>query len=122
MAIHKLSATVCSRFRRIVRNSRGGYVINPLSGKRIYATSPTAKKLARDCSTPRGRSAAKPPLPRKMKFRKNQPKEKRFKGDRPSPGESATLYREGTVRTGNDGNRWKIKVSGSGVHRWVRLD
>ena len=37
---------------------------------------------------------------------------------RPSPTESATLYKVGTVKTGNDGNKWIISESSNGVKRW----
>ena len=37
---------------------------------------------------------------------------------RPSPTESATLYKEGTIKTGNDGNKWIIAVAKNGTKRW----
>lgn len=37
---------------------------------------------------------------------------------RPSPTESATLYKVGTIKTGNDGNKWIISESSNGVKRW----
>lgn len=35
------------------------------------------------------------------------------RGKRPSPNESATEYEEGTIMTGNDGNKYIVKVSGT---------
>lgn len=40
---------------------------------------------------------------------------------RQGPIESATLYSEGTVKIGNDGNMWTIIVTDAGVHRWSRV-
>lgn len=40
---------------------------------------------------------------------------------RPSPRWSATLFVEGTIRLGNDGRRWKVKETYTGVRRWVPL-
>ena len=37
---------------------------------------------------------------------------------RPSPTESATLYKIGTIKIGNDGNKWIISESSNGVKRW----
>ncbi len=38
---------------------------------------------------------------------------------RPSPSKSATLYKVGTKKTGNDGNVWIIEENKAGVKRWV---
>jgi len=38
---------------------------------------------------------------------------------RQSPTASATLFSVGTVRTGNDGNKWRVEANKNGVHRWV---
>ena len=43
-------------------------------------------------------------------------------GGRKSPGESAKAYRPGTVRTGLDGNKWKIQLASNGVPRWVKMN
>lgn len=40
------------------------------------------------------------------------------KSKRPSPSESATLFKVGTVKKGNDGNMWIIIQTKSGVKRW----
>jgi hypothetical protein len=37
---------------------------------------------------------------------------------RPSPTQSATLYKVGTKKTGNDGNIWIVSESSNGVLRW----
>jgi hypothetical protein len=37
---------------------------------------------------------------------------------RPSPNESATLYKIGTKKSGNDGNKWIITENINGVKRW----
>ena len=37
---------------------------------------------------------------------------------RPSPSDSATLYKVGTKKTGNDGNKWIIAENKNGVKKW----
>ena len=45
-------------------------------------------------------------------------KHKRKTSERKSPEKSATLFAEGTKKTGLDGNIWKIAVDKNGTHRW----
>lgn len=40
---------------------------------------------------------------------------------RKGPGVSATLFKRGTVKTGNDGNRWIIVADVNGVRRWKKM-
>jgi hypothetical protein len=40
---------------------------------------------------------------------------------RKGPQESATLYKEGTKKIGNDGNIWIIKINKNKVKRWVKI-
>jgi hypothetical protein len=40
------------------------------------------------------------------------------KSERKSPYQSATLYKVGTIKTGNDGNKWIVKVNKIGVKQW----
>lgn len=44
------------------------------------------------------------------------------KKNRPSPSDSATNFKVGTKKKGNDGNFWIIKENVKGTHRWVRVD
>lgn len=37
---------------------------------------------------------------------------------RKSPTESATLYSQGTLKKGNDGNMWIVSVNVNGFRRW----
>ena len=39
---------------------------------------------------------------------------------RPSPTESATLFKVGTIKKGNDGNKWIVKKVGKS-QRWVKI-
>jgi hypothetical protein len=41
---------------------------------------------------------------------------------RQSPDESATLFKIGTKKKGNDGNTWIIKKASNGVKRWTKLN
>ena len=40
---------------------------------------------------------------------------------RRSPTQSATLFRLGTVKKGNDNNLWKIIKTKNGVKRWQKI-
>ena len=44
-----------------------------------------------------------------------------LKKNRPSPSQSATLFKVGTKKKGNDGNTWIIKKNKNGVNRWTKL-
>ena len=46
---------------------------------------------------------------------------KKLKKDRPSPSESATLFKEGAKKKGNDGNLYQISLNKNGVKRWTKL-
>lgn len=43
-------------------------------------------------------------------------------GTRKAPTASATLFKRGTIKTGNDGNRWVIIADTRGVQRWRKID
>ena len=43
------------------------------------------------------------------------------KSTRPSPTESATLFKVGTFRIGNDNNWWQVHQASNGVQRWVKV-
>ena len=40
---------------------------------------------------------------------------------RKAPSESATLFKKGTIKKGNDGNRWVIVTNARGVQRWQKV-
>lgn len=40
---------------------------------------------------------------------------------RKGPAESATQFSVGTIKKGNDGNKWKITQTSSGIHRWSKM-
>ena len=40
---------------------------------------------------------------------------------RPSPSASATLFKVGTRKKGNDKGLWVVKITKSGVKRWNKL-
>ena len=40
---------------------------------------------------------------------------------RKAPSESATLFKKGTIKKGNDGNRWTIVTNARGVQRWQKV-
>ena len=41
---------------------------------------------------------------------------------RKAPTASATLFKRGTVKTGNDGNKWAIVADTRGVQRWQKIN
>ena len=43
------------------------------------------------------------------------------KKQRKGPIESATLFSVGTIKKGNDGNKWVIIETSAGIHRWKHL-
>ena len=43
------------------------------------------------------------------------------KKERPSPSESATLFKEGTKKKGNDGNMYVIIVDKNGINKWKKF-
>lgn len=44
------------------------------------------------------------------------------KSSRKGPSESATKFKVGTIKKGNDNNMWKIVVNSKGIQRWVKLN
>tara|TARA_Y100000389_G_scaffold189267_1_gene212819 strand:+ start:345 stop:545 length:201 start_codon:yes stop_codon:yes gene_type:complete len=46
-------------------------------------------------------------------------KKKVKKSLRKGPSESATKFKVGTIKKGNDNNMWKIVVNKKGIQRWV---
>lgn len=40
---------------------------------------------------------------------------------RKAPSDSATLFKKGTVKKGNDGNKWMIVADNRGIQRWQKI-
>lgn len=40
---------------------------------------------------------------------------------RKAPSKSATLFESGTIKKGNDGNKWIIVTNKRGIHRWQKM-
>ena len=57
-------------------------------------------------------------IAKSFKSKSKSNKKSKHKGDRPSPSASATLYKPGTKKKGNDGRMWKVALTKSQVHRW----
>ena len=47
---------------------------------------------------------------------------KKYDTSRPSPPYSATLFDDGYIAYGNDGNKWIIKSTSKGVKRWTKFE
>tara|TARA_B100000902_G_scaffold333904_1_gene332703 strand:- start:270 stop:1763 length:1494 start_codon:yes stop_codon:yes gene_type:complete len=66
------------------------------------------------------------PLDGKYKIKSSTRKTKRKiinkKSLRKGPSESATKFKVGTIKKGNDNNMWKIVVNKKGIQRWVKLN
>lgn len=58
---------------------------------------------------------------RKTHRRKVDNTKKKSKG-RKGPSESATKFKVGKIKKGNDGNMWKIVVNKKGVQRWQKIN
>jgi hypothetical protein len=41
---------------------------------------------------------------------------------RKAPSKSATLFKNGTIKKGNDGNKWIIVTTGNGIRRWQKVN
>jgi len=52
--------------------------------------------------------------------RKTKRKKVKKKSLRKGPSESATKFKIGTIKKGNDNNMWKIVVNKKGIQRWVK--
>ena len=59
--------------------------------------------------------------PKKENSSKDNITKKYTKKDRPSPSESATQFKEGTKKKGNDGNMYIIVINKNGVKRWKKV-
>ena len=57
-----------------------------------------------------------------IKLIPNLEADKKLNKDRPSPGESATLFDIGAKKKGNDGNIWIIKQNKNGVKKWNKIN
>lgn len=57
----------------------------------------------------------------KLKLSINKKSDKKITIERPSPSESATLFKVGTKKKGNDGNMWEIILTSSGIHKWKKI-
>ncbi len=44
-----------------------------------------------------------------------------YKLNRPSPSDSATLFAIGTIKKGNDGNKWQVVENINGIHKWKSM-
>ena len=104
---------------------KGGATYKKVFNKKVLhqrkrTKSRTKKKKTRTQSRSRVRVQKAQPRRRRARPRDRGPKFKKLKFNRPSPALSATLYRGGTIRTGNDGRLYKVNVGKGGIHRWVR--
>jgi hypothetical protein len=77
-------------------------------GKRMYRRRKRVSKKA-----PPKRKKVSPPKRKKVIYR--------TRPTRKSPRVSATSVPVGTVRSGVDGNSWKVKKASNGVKRWVKI-
>ena len=56
-----------------------------------------------------------------IKISKDKSISKKENLNRPSPKESATLFKENTKKKGNDGNIWIVNKNKNGIKRWKKL-
>jgi hypothetical protein len=74
-----------------------------------------SKTKAKNRSKTKSKSKAKT---KSLSRSKRQSKSKSSSKERVGPIQSATLYKVGTIKTGNDGNKWIIAETKDGVKRW----
>lgn len=86
--------------RRTTRRCAYGYVKSKSTGKCVYATGFTGRKLSK---------------------KRSSKKRSHKRSGRPSPNVSAKLFKPGHKMRGHDGNMWKIAVTSNGTQRWVKL-
>jgi len=110
---------------RVSKSTKKGYLKASIKGKKYqfklkgpekYVTLTQMKKTSRRASSVK----RKKPTPQN-KFRKFIYRKSSTHPKRKSPRVSATSVPVGTVRTGVDGNNWKVKKTKTGVKRWVKL-
>ena len=99
-----------------------------LSNRKTSSTKSKSKKRSvKRASKKRSvkRASKKRSTKRKSVRSKNTPSKNRrspkpLKHDRPSPAVSATEYAVGTVKKGNDGNKYVVIRTSNGNKRWVK--
>jgi hypothetical protein len=101
----KISRSKYKKFKYSVRLNGKKYYFNPRVNKMIKLYKLTKSEKVKKKATRR---------------RKAKGGSKRVSTKRKSPEQSATLYKIGTVKKGNDGNRWVVKKASNGVKRWVK--
>ena len=55
------------------------------------------------------------------KTKRKKVKQSKKKSLRKGPSESATKFKVGTIKKGNDNNMWKIVVNKKGIQRWQKI-
>ena len=55
------------------------------------------------------------------KTKRKKVKQSKKKSLRKGPSESATKFKVGTIKKGNDNNMWKIVVNKNGIQRWQKI-
>lgn len=103
-------------------SSSGSTTVKPVGPKKAKSGAKPAvpmKTAGKMKSAPM--KAAKATVKKAAVPMKSAAKPKPLKKNRPSPAQSATCFRVGTKKKGNDGNAWMVKMNAKGVHRWVKV-
>lgn len=85
------------------------------SKSKTKTISKTAKKSK---SKSKSKNKSKGDSKQTIKMSRTKSGSKDSSKTRKGPSQSATLYKLGTKKIGNDGNRWEIAQSANGIKRW----
>jgi len=88
------------------------------------SNKPSKKPSKKPSNKPSKKSSNKPSKksPSKKSPSKKSPTNKPSKKNpRPSPSQSATLFKVGTKKKGNDGNIWQVKMNKNNINKWVKI-
>lgn len=88
-----------------------------VNGRHLWIKVRDKSYLARSKSKSKSKNQSKSKNKSKSKS-KSKSKNYNIK-TRKSPSKSATIYKVGTKKTGNDGNKWTVVKDVNGVKKWI---
>ncbi len=107
-----------------INNEVNDFLLNKMDWYIVYlpdGNSPEAKKNSKRIERNIKKVINGIIKPKKENSSKDNITKKYTKKDRPSPSESATQFKEGTKKKGNDGNMYIIVINKNGVKRWKKV-
>jgi hypothetical protein len=116
-SLDKLSPKNKQVLKKILKN--GGFINTRdfITEKRVTKKRVTKKRVTKKRVTKK--RVTKKRVTKKRVTKKRSITKKKYNYDRPSPKYSATEYSIGTIKTGNDGNKYIVKKT-SNSQRWIK--